>query len=106
MTAVIERNTTFDNDFTTEPYEVAWAQEARWFFLPIETAATDPHMTLSTEVSPDGLHWCSLDTEQIQVGTETMTTWVSREFGGWLRLRGSLGAPGNIRGSIYLVLKA
>ena len=31
MTAVLERDTTFGARFATEPYEVAWASEARWF---------------------------------------------------------------------------
>ena len=106
MTAVIERNAIFDTDFATEPYEVAWAREARWFFLPTEPKTTTARMAVMTEVSPDGLHWCPLDVDEIHLGSVAMTTWASREFGGWLRLRGTVLEPGPVRGSIYLVLKA
>lgn len=101
MTAVIERNARFDSDFATEPYEVAWATEARWFFVPLDDA--NGTMELTTEISPDGLNWCSLD-DQTHV-ISGMTSWAERDFGGWLRLRGSVKDT-TVHGSLYLVLKA
>lgn len=57
FTAVVERNVTFQGRLETEPYETAWAGEARWF---IHVLSADPHTTLSisSEISPDGLTWC------------------------------------------------
>lgn len=106
MTAVIERNTTFNTDFVTEPYEVAWAREARWFFVPIKPIESGVNFRVVTEVSPDGLQWCALDEEAVDVGGSGSTTWASREFGGWLRLRGTMSTSGELRASIYLALKA
>lgn len=103
LTAVIERNDTFDSDFVTEPYEVAWASEARWFFVPIGDYAGGS-MELITEISPDGLNWCPLDDQTHQI-TGTTSSWSEREFGGWLRLRGSV-KDSPVRGSLYLVLKS
>ena len=57
FTAVLEKNATFGADFATEPYEVGWATEARWFVnvLEVERGVT---LRLTPQVSPDGLHWC------------------------------------------------
>lgn len=61
QTAVLERDTTFDSDFATEPYEVAWAGEARFFIHTLATSGQDTEVRLVTQISPDGLTWCDLD---------------------------------------------
>lgn len=106
MTAVIERNATFEIEFVTEPYEVAWAREARWFFVPVDPHAGGHQVTITTEVSPDGLSWCPLETDGVEIPVDQTSTWASHDFGGWLRLCGTVDQPGPVRGSIYLVLKA
>ena len=57
FTAVVERNVTVSGRLETEPYETAWAGEARWF---VHVLSADPKTTLqiASEISPDGLTWC------------------------------------------------
>lgn len=106
MTAVIERYATFETEFVTEPYEAAWAREARWFFVPVDPEGGEHRLSITTEVSPDGLTWCPLETGEVEIPTDRTSTWTSREFGGWLRLRATIDRPGPVRGSLYLALKA
>ncbi len=68
MTAVLERDTTFDTRFATEPYEVAWAGEARWF---VQHVGGDGTATYVTQVSPDGITWCDLDEVRIRACRRT-----------------------------------
>jgi hypothetical protein len=106
QTAVLEKNTTFRGDFATEPFEVAWAREGRWFFQVLESSG-DPAITLRTQVSPDGLTWVDLpeDAEHEAIGTG-LTTWCAREFGGWMRVRGTFSGAGSVKVRIYLAVKS
>lgn len=54
FTAVLERNRTLAGEFATEPYEVAWAAEARWFVRTLERTGTGARMRVTTQVSPTG----------------------------------------------------
>jgi hypothetical protein len=112
QTAVLERGETFTGEFATEPYEVAWAGEARFFVQTVDGAA-GTSAVLTTQLSPDGLNWADADgTAPVEVDTTAagMVTWRVREFGGWLRLRGAVrgagsGAEQGPRLRIYLVAK-
>ena len=55
FTAVIEKNTTWTAGFETEPYETGWAGEARWF---IRVVAMEGTLSVTPQISPDGLFWC------------------------------------------------
>ena len=57
-TAVIERNVRWDGDWATEPYEAAWAIEAIAFVRVLERRNVDRVVSLRTQISPDGIHWC------------------------------------------------
>lgn len=107
QTAVLERNTTFTESFSTEPFEVAWAAEARWF-VHISRFNGDPaRLVLTTQISPDGLNWCDHESPVREAGKVGLVTWPVREFGGWLRLRGEFqGEGGSATATIYLVLKS
>lgn len=111
LSVVLERNTTLSGGFTTEPYEVAWASEARWFIRALDMGGQEPALQATTQISPDGLHWCDLDDQRIQLSERGMATMPAREFGGWLRLKGEVtGASGSdseatAKVLIYLVLK-
>lgn len=105
LTVLIERNAEFDPEFVTEPYEVAWAREARWF-LVLEEAPDQIEFQLDTEISPDGLDWCPLEGVPTHIAGECVTSWSVRDFGGWLRVRGSVTGQGKAKGSIFLALKA
>ncbi|HCU72705.1 MAG TPA: hypothetical protein DGO43_02695 [Chloroflexi bacterium] len=105
FTAVIEKNATFEDDFTTEPYECAWASEARWF---IQVADLDGKAELEArvQVSPDGLFWCDHGAGFPTISGTGLYTLPLRDFGGWLRLNCSLsGQNPRARVMIYLVLK-
>ncbi|GAB3805129.1 hypothetical protein [Micromonospora zhanjiangensis] len=90
LTAVLERNTTFKGDFVTEPYEAAWAGEARWFVQTLTTSGDDVAVKLVTQISPDGLTWCDLDGQEHVAAGPGLATWPVSGFGQWLRLRGTL----------------
>lgn len=122
FTAVIERNATLTGEFATEPYEAAWAREARWFVRVLDSAGRAPRMLVRTQISPDGLHWCDLDagTEQsVDPADGPLHSWPAEGFGGWLRLHGTVvdetatgtsddrdGAPASVKVLIYLALKS
>lgn len=106
-TGVLERNTMLRGEFATEPFEAAWAGEARWFVQVLDTDGATPqaHLDAVTQVSPDGLTWCDLETDTVH-GTngEGLLSWQVTGFGGWLRLRGRAAESG-VKVRIYLALK-
>jgi hypothetical protein len=102
-TAVIEKNSTFTAPFDTEPYEAAWAREARWFVRAIELQGT---LSVKPQISPDGLFWCDEGRDALRIEAPGLYSFPLREFGGWLRLHGDLaGAQARVKLMIYLVLK-
>lgn len=101
-TGVLERNTTLRGEFTTEPFETAWAGEARWF---VQVLAGDRELDAIAQISPDGLTWCDLESDTVHATTgEGLVSWAMTGFGGWLRLRGHADESG-VKVRIYLVLK-
>lgn len=112
LTVVLERNRLLTGAFATEPYEVAWAREARWFVRILELRGAQARIEATTQISPDGLHWCDLDGCTVSLREPGLASWAVREFGGWLRLKGVVageGAAGEGVGAkvlIYLVLKS
>lgn len=104
QTAVLEKNTVLSGDFATDPFEAAWAKEARWFFQTVD-AAPGATVTLTTQVSPDGLHWIDIDDEVVTIGDEPLVTWTNREFGHWLRISGKVSDGAEIKVRVYLALK-
>lgn len=103
-TGVCERNVTFRGAFATEPMEAAWATEARWYVQVLPSPGAG-HIEAVAQVSPDGLTWCDLETDALhERDGEGLLSWSVREFGGWLRLRGTADAVGT-KVRIYLALK-
>lgn len=112
MTAVLERNSVFDTDFVTEPYEAGWASEARWFFRTLQLSA-GTRLRVTTQISPDGLVWCDHESVAEQVWSDTgLTSWPVHEFGQWLRLRVRLEGTSTPESTastkvlVYLALKS
>lgn len=101
MTAVLERDTTFGTQFATEPYEVAWAGEARWF---VQHVGGDGTATYVTQISPDGITWCDLDDLEHVVEPGKLLSWPAAGFGHWLRLRATV--DGEVQVRIHLAVKA
>ncbi|WP_426187700.1 DUF6385 domain-containing protein [Microbacterium sp. TWP3-1-2b2] len=87
QSAVLERGVDLGDAYDTEPFEVAWAGEARWwihFLQPAEETTVE----FRVQISPDGLNW--IDHEGIEAVTSKATGFVSipvTNFGHWLRLR-------------------
>jgi hypothetical protein len=109
MTAVLERDGITGPNYVTEPYEVAWAREARWFLRVLDLPAGVQRVDCTVQVSPDGLYWCDLDEATTTVDGAGVCTWTTREFGGWLRLRATVhgdNADTQVPTLIYLALKA
>jgi len=106
QTAVLERNTVLSGDFATEPFEVAWAREARWYFQTLERTGS-PEVSITTQISPDGITWLDLGNAVVHMGGEPVTSWAVREFGHWLRIRGTVeGEDASVKVRIYLALKS
>ena len=105
QTAVLEKNTTWQGDFATEPFEVAWAREARWFFQIIDSTG-DPTVTLYTQISPDGLSWVDLPASERTIAGDVLTSWPVAEFGHWLRIRGTVDRDASVKVRVYLALKS
>ncbi len=106
QTAVLERNTVLSGTFATEPFEVAWAREARWYFQALERTG-NPEVSITTQISPDGITWLDLDDASFRIGDEPVTSWPVREFGHWLRIRGTVEGDGegaSVKVRIYLAL--
>ncbi|MDX3004531.1 hypothetical protein PWY87_22775 [Kribbella solani] len=101
LTAVLERDTTFGTGFATEPYEVAWASEARWFVQHVGGTGT---ATYVTQVSPDGITWCDLDELEHVAVPGKLVSWPVTGFGHWLRLRAKV--EGSVQVRIHLAVKA
>ena len=84
QTAVLERGIVVEDEFATEPFEAAWASEARWFLQFLAAGAGE--VSVRTQISADGLVW--VDHESLAVSGAmrgVLTTSVS-DFGHWLRL--------------------
>ncbi len=86
FTAVLERNSLFTAPFATEPYEVGWATEARWFVRALSLDGAGTTLRLQPQLSPDGLVWCDADCSPLELRGEGIATCAMRDFGHWLRL--------------------
>jgi len=104
FTAVIERNVTFEDVFTTEPYETAWAVEARWFVHVLE-ASPGARLEVAAEVSPEGITWCGHEARPVELQGRGLLTLALTQVGPWQRLRGLVSGPeAAVKVIIYLTL--
>lgn len=106
LTAVLEKHAVLSAEFATEPYELPWAGEAR-FFVHTLACDGDGAMTFHTEISPDGLHWCDSGLPPQQADGLGLISWPIAGFGQWLRVRcvpAAAGTATTVR--IYLVAKS
>lgn len=106
FTAVLEQSTTHTGSFATEPYEVGWASEARWFVRALDLSGDDVRLQIEPEVSPDGLHWCAEGSPAIEIDREGMWSFSLQHFGSWLRLNVRMdGGDPKVKVLVYLALK-
>jgi hypothetical protein len=87
QSAVIERGVELDELLETEPFETAWASEARWFVQFLRPAPQST-VEIRVQISPDGIHW--IDHESLSAVQSEAVGLLSipvERFGHWLRLR-------------------
>ncbi len=95
QSAVMERGVDLAGVHETEPFEVAWAGEARWWVQFLRPAAGTT-VEFRVQISPDGITW--IDHEGIAplvseaVGVLSIPV---ERFGHWLRLRSEQTAGAN-----------
>jgi hypothetical protein len=105
-TAVLERFGTFAEDFTTEPYEAGWAEEAIFFVRIDAVEGAEPALTGQVQISADGITWIDEGTPLPAIRQTGLVFARVRHFGNWLRLACRVsGRQATLRGMIYLCLK-
>lgn len=82
-TSVLTRRVWISDSYATLPYEAGWATEAV-FFTQVE--GDHPPLTLTTEISPDGIAWVPHGVQQTLRESETIAANTLTIFGNWLRL--------------------
>jgi Domain of unknown function (DUF6385) len=103
-TAVVERNTTFEGEFASEPYECGWASEAIFYIRKLETSGQVLTAPVRVQISPDGIRWCDEGTTLVLSAAEVDFVRV-KHFGNWLRIAGKLPAGTSLRAIVALSLK-
>ncbi len=103
-TAVVERNTTFQGEFASEPYECGWAGEAIFFIRKLETQGEVAGTRVRVQISPDGMRWCDEGTTVDLTSAEVDFVRV-KHFGNWLRVAGTLPEAASLTAIIALSLK-
>ena len=91
-TSVTDLRQDFANDFTTFPYECGWADEAIYFITAEQSTPQSSRIQLALQISADGIRWLDEGTTIELAGPGEAFTRVS-EFGGFLRLRGTVEGP-------------
>lgn len=104
-TAVVERNVQWSGDFSTEPYETAWASEAIFFIRALKVDNEKP-IQAQVQISPDGIRWVDEGTVvTLPTHPDEVAHCKVSHFGGWLRLSGQLDNDQSITVIVYLSLK-
>ena len=102
----MERGVELEGVHETEPFEVAWAGEARWFVQFLRPAAGS-EVEFRVQISPDGINWVDHEDHaplvSEAVGIRSIPV---QNFGHWLRLRTEqLSGTDSPMLRIYLELK-
>lgn len=105
LTAVLEKHAVLDAPFATDPYELPWADHARFFVHTLDQTGSGA-MTYYTEISPDGLHWCDSGAPPERADGPGLISWPITGFGQWLRLRCTPTGDPVATVRIYLVAKS
>ena len=104
-TTLLERNTKWQGQFVTEPYEGGWASEAIFFVRVLESDGDLGSITAQAQISPDGIRWAD-EGSSLAIDPEAETTYCRvSHFGNWLRLVGDLPEGTSAKVIVYLVLK-
>lgn len=82
-TSVLARRVTIDGDFATAPYEAGWAREVVVF---VQVEGDHPALTLTTEISPDGITWLRRGPEVVLAEDAVIADLALTTFGNWVRV--------------------
>ncbi|GLQ09875.1 hypothetical protein GCM10007913_18070 [Devosia yakushimensis] len=103
---VVERNTTWEGEAASEPYEVGWAKEAILFVQVLAPAEHQYPAQVRVQLSPDGIHWCDEGTRfDLPSSPGDVVCARVAHFGGWLRLAVSMKKSVSTRVLVSLHLK-
>jgi len=76
------------------------------FFVRLLEGDVPAGASARVQISPDGIRWCDEGTElQLPASPDELTFARVREFGGWLRLSGTLPPGTRLTTIVYAVLK-
>ena len=104
-TATVERNVVWQGEFSTEPYEAAWASEAIFFVRALDQSLGIGEEA-AVQISADGIRWVDEGTVfRLPVQADEVTFCRVSHFGGWLRIAGTLAPNNSIKVLVSLVLK-
>ena len=105
QSAVLERGHTLEQVHETEPFEVAWAGEAR-FFIHFLKGSPAGSVRFQRQISPDGINWIDHESSPVEAVTEGFVSIPVEQFGFWLRLRTvRVSGDDDLMLRIYLQLK-
>ena len=82
-TSVLARRVWIRDTFATLPYEAGWASEAVFF---TQAEGEHPELTVTTEISPDGITWAPHGEPSTLARSEHLVANGVTLFGNWLRL--------------------
>ena len=82
-TSVIARRMRISADFATLPHEAGWATEAVFF---TQAEGDQPALTVTAQISPDGINWLPRGEAQILDEGVSMVANSLTVFGNWVRI--------------------
>lgn len=82
-TSVLTRRVRIDSEYSTLPLEAGWASEAVFF---VQAEGEHPALTLTTEVSPDGIAWIPRGEPNTLRPEDSLAESPITVFGNWLRV--------------------
>ena len=92
-----------NGNFTTEPYEAGWADEALAIVYVREAAGPAPLLVLRAQISADGARWFDHPAAPLEIDKVGGYSLPLTQFGNWLRLAGEVsGGPAD--GAAAMVL--
>ncbi|KRA24492.1 hypothetical protein ASD65_08705 [Microbacterium sp. Root61] len=99
-TTLVERRTVLTAEYGTHPYEAGWASEALFF---VRTNGEHPELTITPQVSPDGIDWVDHGPSITLAASEELAKLGMTHFGTWIRLHLS-GASADESATIFVHL--
>lgn len=82
-TSVLARRVRTHDTFATLAYEAGWATEAVFF---TQAEGEHPELTVTTQISPDGITWIDKGEPQVLTEAERMVANSLTVFGSWVRV--------------------